>query len=186
MKIILICGAPGSGKSTVAQKLAQQLEISQLIGSDTIREIARSYSTKENTPSLYTSAILYSNDNTLQKDSLIWGFKKQAEDLRSGMLAVIRRSEKENKDLILEGIHPIPGLLNNNFIQVVLTIPSEGQHHKQLLAQGDDRSSYKIDNFKKARAFQDYLIEQAKIAEGHIIENESIYDAVKKIIKIIR
>lgn len=189
MKTILICGAPGTGKSSVAQKLARELGIHQVIGTDTIREVARSYSTKEERPSLYTSAILYSDQAPEGEDKMIWGFHKQAEDVAPGISAVLTRSEKEDKDVIIEGIHPIPQLFseteNKNYIFITLKVTLEEKHLTQLAGQGSERSSYKIENFKKARAFQDYLIQQAEKTNIHVVENESLDQAVQTIKQIV-
>jgi 2-phosphoglycerate kinase len=184
MRIILIVGAPGSGKSTIARRLAEELGIYQLIGTDTIREILRQVIKKTDCPTLHTSAILACENAPPNEDKMVWGFIKQAEDVKPGIKAVLERSIKENKDVIIEGIHPIPGLISDNdFKQIVIKISSEKQHLKQLDAQGTHRSHYKIGNFKKARAFQDFLISEAKKFKATVIENESVENSVKSIIE---
>ncbi|MFH1849074.1 MAG: AAA family ATPase [archaeon] len=60
MIAILIAGAPGTGKSTVAQMLADRLGIHRVIGTDTIREIMRCCISSKKCPVLHTSAILAS------------------------------------------------------------------------------------------------------------------------------
>ncbi|MFC2154448.1 AAA family ATPase [Candidatus Altiarchaeota archaeon] len=183
MNVIFVTGAPGSGKTSVSSELAKELSIHQLIGTDTIREILRNSVSKEDCPTLHTSAILCCDQTPSGEDEMIWGFEKQALDVKPGIEAVVKRSIKEGKDLILEGIHLIPGLVqledeNVSFIHVVLSVASEDQHLKQLTGQGESRSSYKIENFKKARAFQEYLVEKAKEHGALVVDNDSINQIV--------
>lgn len=186
MKAIIICGAPGTGKTTIALGLAQKYGIYQLIGTDTIREIARKYSSKEKTPSLYTSAILFSRQNA----GPLWGFQKQAQDMKEGMTAVLHRSAKEDKDIILEGIHPIPGIFSfshqdSQIFHIVLAVTSEIKHRLQISGQGSHRSEYKIDNFEKARAYQKFLLQQAALFHAVVIENETIESTLEKLSQVL-
>lgn len=180
MKVILITGAPGTGKSTIAMHLAKKMGIYQLIGTDTIREILRKCLPEKNFPSLHTSAILFCDQAPENEDKNIYGFQKQAEDVLVGVQAVIDRSIKENKDLIIEGIHLIPGLVKPKedveIINIVITVEDNDQHMKQLSGQGKNRSAYKIDNLSKARKFQDYLVIKAKENNIKIIVNNQPLD----------
>lgn len=186
IKIIFIAGAPGSGKSTIASLVAKKLGIHQAVSTDAIREILRSAIPKEKCPTLHTSAILACDDAPGGEDKMTWGFEEQARNVLPGIKAIVERSIKEKKDLILEGIHLIPGLVHIHnedtlFRQFVLTVNSEEKHKIQLSGQGDSRSSYKISNFEKARAFQNLLIEKVHENKFIMIENDNIEHVVDMI-----
>ena len=181
---MLIAGAPGSGKSTLALALAKKLGIHQLIGTDTIREVLRSCINADKCPTLHTSAILACDLAPKGSDKMTWGFERQAIDVKPGIDAVIKRAEKEGKDLILEGIHLLPGLykIDDNTLHILLTVPDEEQHLKQLIGQGNSRSTYKVDNFRKARAFQDYLSNKAREHDVLIIKNVTLKKTIDDIV----
>ncbi len=186
MSIIVLVGAPGTGKSTIALALAKQLHIHQSIGTDTIREIMRASIPKDIAPTLHTSAIKAGEYAPPGEDTPIWGFIKQAGDVLPGIQAVVKRATKEKSDLIIEGIHPLPGTLTGeDLIHIVITVPSEEQHITQIAGQGEERSSYKIALFEKARAFQNYLIELAREHDALIVENTTIEETITAIIETL-
>lgn len=186
MKPILIVGAPAVGKSTITNELAKELKIYRLMGSDMIREVIRNVISEDQSPSLHASAIVICDDAPEGEDNMIWGFQKQAEDVRPGINAILKRTKKEGKNLILEGIHPLPGFFNDyELIHIVLTLGDEERHIEQMHGQGVDRSTYKIANIKKARAFQNYLIDEADKHNAHVVENTTIEETVNNIKNII-
>jgi len=188
-RVILVTGSPGSGKSTVAHALAKKLGIYHVIGTDTIREILRACISKEKCPTLHNSAIMLSDLAPHGEDKMIWGFKKQALDVKPGIDAVVKRSIKEGKDIILDGIHLIPGIIEKpkdaQYIHIVLKVTDEERHIKQLTGQAESRSSYKIENLQKARAFQDYLLNMAKENNALVLERTTVEKDVQEILKYL-
>ncbi|MFH1722488.1 MAG: hypothetical protein ABH950_07800 [Candidatus Altiarchaeota archaeon] len=117
----------------------------------------------------------------------IWGFINQAEDLKEGIQSILDRSQRENIDIIIEGIHLIPGIFDlycsRECLHVVINVSSFDQHMSQFQSQGDIRGKYKIDHIKRARAFQDYLVENAEKNGAIIVENQKVDVAVNEIIR---
>lgn len=178
-RIILICGVPGSGKSGIARIIAKKFGVQFIVGTDIVREIVRSYTPKEKLPVLHNSAILSDKYFKNTKDPILSAFIEQSKIVKPGMEAVIRRSIKEGKDLIMEGIHLIPGILeikNVEIVHFVLNIECEKLHKRQLEGQGNHRSWYKIENMEKARHFQKYLVEQARKYNIEIVDKVEYHD----------
>lgn len=53
--IILLCGAPGTGKSTIASLLASRMSVNHILSTDSIRHAMRTFYPKEKYPILYKS-----------------------------------------------------------------------------------------------------------------------------------
>src|SRR2546426_8292267 len=79
--VILIGGATGVGKSTIATQLAARLGIVRVVATDAIREVMRSMFSPELMPTLHTSS--FEADAALREpptgaaDPLIVGFREQ-------------------------------------------------------------------------------------------------------------
>ena len=160
MRIILICGAPGCGKSTFANNLAKEFSIQNVISTDIIRAIMRSCTSKEQFPHLHSSTTSEEYDKTNSN-----GFVEQSKEMRVGIQSVIDRAVKENADLIIEGIHLIPGYFNIpkeiDFRHILIIVQDEEKHKKQITGQGERRAKHKLEKFDKLRTFQDYLLNVA-------------------------
>ncbi|MFH1849075.1 MAG: hypothetical protein ABH879_02715 [archaeon] len=65
----------------------------------------------------------------------------------------------------------------------MLKVSPERQHLEQLRSQDSSRSSYKIENFNRARAFQEYLVSRPG---ANVVENGSVEAAVNAIIGLCR
>src|SRR3990170_5364575 len=115
--IILIGGATGVGKSTVATQLASRLGITRVVSTDAVREILRSAFTPEMFPTLYSSS--FEADKAVRQpiphsgDRLIIGFREQAAAVAVGAQSLISRAIAEGTDLILEGAHLVPGFIES-------------------------------------------------------------------------
>ena len=190
MKVIFIVGAPGSGKSFVAEAIATRLSIPRIVRTDTVREIMRACIQRNDiTETLHRSAILACELAPEGEDANIWGFMQQAKDLVPGIEAALKQAKKEGKDLIIEGIHLLPNLIKIpdgiDFKHICLIVESEEQHKAQILAQGQDRSSYKIDNFFKAHCFQDFLLKQSESTMVKIVNNDNSSNMMDVIIDAV-
>jgi 2-phosphoglycerate kinase len=191
-RVILITGAPGSGKTTIAHDLARKLKTFLVVGTDTIREILRSYISKLDNPVLHTSAVLATRYAPKESNKIIWSYENQTSAIKTGIEAVLRRFCREDKDLILEGVHLIPGMIDLTcagtkgkvkIVQVVLNVTNRKEHIKRLLSQGEIRSACKIAHFNLVRTFQTFLLKKAKENNLLVISNNSIPLTIRKIKK---
>ena len=129
--IILIGGATGVGKSTVATQLAARLGITRIIPTDAIREVMRSMFSEELMPTLHTSSFdadhLVRHPLPRNADPVIIGYREQAAAVAVGAQALVRRAVAENTDLILEGAHLVPGFMDPAEFTGAFVVPV--RHH---------------------------------------------------------
>ena len=173
--IILIGGATGVGKSTIASQLAGRLGITRVVSTDAVREVLRSALTAEMFPTLYESS--FEADKAVRQPiphsavRLIIGFREQAAAVAVGAQALIDRAIKENTDLILEGAHLVPGFLQSVesdeavIVPLLVTVDDEDLHRSHFYWRSRDprpKERY-LHGFKKIRRLQKYMISSALI-----------------------
>ncbi|MGH2818032.1 MAG: hypothetical protein ACRDJS_06180 [Actinomycetota bacterium] len=173
--IILIGGATGVGKSTIATQLATRLGITRVVSTDAVREVLRSSFTKEMFPTLYESS--FNADKAVRQpiphsgDRLIIGFREQAAAVSVGAQSLIDRAIAENTDMILEGAHLVPGFLEKVdsddavIVPLLVTIDDEDLHRGHFYRRDRDtgtRASERyLKAFKKIRKIQKYMVSSA-------------------------
>jgi 2-phosphoglycerate kinase len=174
--IILMGGATGVGKSTVATMLAARLGITRQVSTDIIREVMRSLLAPQLVPSLYSSS--FNAFETLRlplppsTDEVIVGFLEQAAMVWVGIRALIARAVVERTHFIIEGAHVVPGIVDPRFfedayvVQLVLAVHDEGQHRshfeiREVETEGSRPFSRYIESFENIRKIQEYILELA-------------------------
>ena len=98
---ILIAGAIGTGKSTLSRRIAGELGIQHVIGTDVVADILRKILSKDVVPELHsTSYQAYKSLRPIYSsrfDEVILGFENHSKYVNLGVDAVLSRAEKENK-----------------------------------------------------------------------------------------
>jgi 2,3-bisphosphoglycerate-independent phosphoglycerate mutase len=121
--IVLIGGAVGCGKSTIATELAHRLQIVRIQSSDMLREVMRTMIHPRLLPVLHEStytAWTRRQDLTevdevdadpLDEDmeALLEGYQNQSDLVSVASDAVLRRAIRERVSIIVEGVHVQPG-----------------------------------------------------------------------------
>jgi 2-phosphoglycerate kinase len=173
--IILIGGATGVGKSTIATQLATRLGITRVVSTDAVREVLRSSFTREMFPTLYESS--FNADKAVRQpiphsgDRLIIGFREQAAAVAVGAQSLIDRAIAENTDMIIEGAHLVPGFLEKIdsddavIVPLLVTIDDENLHRGHFYRRDRDTgargSERYLKAFKKIRKIQKYMVSSA-------------------------
>ncbi len=110
--VVLIGGATGVGKSTLATQLATRLGIVRVVATDAIREVMRALFSHELMPTLHASS--FEAGSVLReppsKDEVVVGFREQTAAVAVGVQALVERAAMEGTHLIIEGAHVVPGL----------------------------------------------------------------------------
>src|SRR3990172_6573332 len=108
--VVLIGGATGVGKSTIATQLATRLGIVRVVATDAVREVMRAVFSRELMPTLYTSS--YEAGDVLRepppRDAVVVGFREQVSAVAVGLDALLERAAVERMSMIIEGAHVVP------------------------------------------------------------------------------
>ncbi|NJE31253.1 2-phosphoglycerate kinase [Thermococcus sp. 18S1] len=190
---ILLGGATGVGKSTIATELAFRLGIRSVIGTDTIREVMRKIIAPELLPDLHTSSFLAwkAAGRVKGKDSpLIRGFEEQVRHVSVGLKAVLERAHKEGFNTVIEGIHLVPGYveLNDRDFMYVITVGSK----RDLEARFYERARYSkrpaeyyLEHIDSIMEIQDFIVEMAREHRVRVINNVELEHTVDVIMEDI-
>lgn len=177
---ILLGGATGVGKSTIATELAFRLGIRSVIGTDTIREVMRKIIAPELLPDLHTSSFLAWKTVGPVSDGrpLIRGFEEQVRHVAVGINAV------------LEGIHLVPGFVepDERDFMYVITVGSredlEARFYERSLYSARS-AEYYIEHLDSIMEIQEYIVGMAREHGVPVIENVELEKTVGKIMEDI-
>ncbi len=199
--IVLMGGATGVGKSTVATRLAGRLGISQVVATDAVREVMRGIFPAEILPTLHVSSF---EAHTRARapvpedhDPVVAGFRQQAEVVAVGIRKLVERALKEQHDLVLEGVHLIPGMLEEDVerwrnmgavCRVILAVPDSTEHKAHFLArlehQGRRPERY-LSHFGDIRSIHRYLVLQAEAHSIPIVEVGALDASIKSVLDLV-
>jgi 2-phosphoglycerate kinase len=194
--IVLIGGATGVGKSTIATQLATRLGITRVVSTDAVREVLRSALTAEMFPTLYASS--FEADKAVRQpiphsgDRLIIGFREQAAAVAVGTRALITRAIEEGTDLILEGAHLVPGFLEGVeseravIVPLLVMVEDESLHRSHFYRRTRDSlnrpTARYVNNFKKIRSLQKYMVTSALMRGVPVISHYDLDETLSQTI----
>ena len=197
--VILIGSASGIGKSTIAAELAKQLHIKHLIESDFIRAVVRGIIGKEYAPALHSSSYdaykhlrnksRYEDYNELVSS----GFDEHASYVIPALEKIIQRAITDYDDIIIEGVHLVPGLIDTDQFREYANIyffilSSDEESHKERFVKRAiqiQRGGKQLDFFKENRIIHNHLLRQAEKNDVDVIKAESIDKTLDSILAII-
>lgn len=197
--VILIGSASGIGKSTIAAELAKKLSIKHLIESDFIRAVVRGIIGKEYAPALHSSSydaykeIRNKSRYTSYDDLVSAGFDDHAAYVIPALEKIIQRAITDYDDIIIEGVHLVPGLINVEQFQDYANIyffilSSDEESHKERFVKRAvqiHRGGKQLDFFRENRIIHDHLLQQAIENNVNIINSETIEHTLDQILGII-
>ncbi|MFL6043024.1 MAG: hypothetical protein ACJ740_16685 [Gaiellales bacterium] len=177
--VLLIGGATGTGKSTLATELAYRLGISRITSTDAVRQVMRAFFEAALMPALHYSSFEAGEGLRMpmpdpdQGDRALFGFMQQAEQVAVGAAAVVERAIVEGLSTVVEGVHLVPGLVSPEqrpeatVVEVMLAIEDEEAHQSHFVGRdqvaGGARALERyLRNFGEIRRIQDYLVARAE------------------------
>jgi 2-phosphoglycerate kinase len=198
--VILLGGATGVGKSTIATMLAGRLGITRVIPTDAIREVMRSMFSAELFPTLHTSsydtARLVRTPLHQSADPVIIGFREQTAAVAVGAEALIQRAVDEGTNLIVEGAHLVPGFLDLErfagkavVVAMVVTVDDEEAHrshiHKRASEARNRPSERYVELFDNIRKMQRYVKSLALQHGVPIVPSYSLDATLSQVIELV-
>jgi 2-phosphoglycerate kinase len=190
--LILIGGATGTGKSTVATELAYRFGITRVTSTDFIRETMRAFFSRGFMPSIHYSSFEAGDAFPDADDPLEFGFVQQSRNVLVGVRAAMERALHEGWSMVLEGVHLVPGLLGEPVdgavaVSCVLTIDDETEHARHFLARDESArpmSKY-LDRFDEIRRLQGLLVGRALREGVPVIENDDANAAASAVADLV-
>ncbi|HEY2372410.1 MAG TPA: hypothetical protein VGH82_07660 [Gaiellaceae bacterium] len=191
--MILVGGATGTGKSTVATEIAYRLGITRVTSTDFIRQTMRAFFSHEFMPSIHFSSFEAGLAVPDADNPLVAGFLEQSRQVLAGVRASIDRALQEGWSMVLEGVHLVPGLVPSSLegallSSCVLQISDETAHAQHFFTReaGADRPMAKyLDRFGEIRELQHYIVGRAEREDVPVIENESADRATRSVAELV-
>jgi 2-phosphoglycerate kinase len=191
--VILVGGATGTGKSTVATEIAYRLGITRVTSTDFVRQTMRAFFSHEFMPSIHYSSFEAGDGVPDADDPLVTGFLDQSRNVLVGVRASLERALHEGWSMVLEGVHLVPGLLpvleDGALVSAcVLKIEDETAHAQHFFSReaGTERRMDKyLDRFDEIRRLQRFIVDRAEREGIAVIENESADRATAAVAELV-
>jgi 2-phosphoglycerate kinase len=192
--ILLVGGATGPGKSTVATESAYRLGITRVTTTDFIRQTMRAFFSTEFMPSIHFSSFEVGGRDADEPNPLLNGFLEQTRNVLVGVRAAIDRAMEEGWSMVLEGVHLVPGMLPVSIkgalvVQCVLAIEDEVEHASHFSTRGDPEGARApakyLQHLDDIRTIQAHIVERAHKHGVPVIENDGMQQAVTAVIELV-
>lgn len=164
---VLIGGATGVGKSTVAEGLARRLGAVRVVTTDAVREILRGALPPEDVPALHVSS--FEADDA--RAATVTGFFEQVNVVAGGIRSLLERADVEQVDIIVEGVHLVPGAIqlpdrfNALVVPLIIAVDDVGVHRSYLVTRSHDSRrppDRYLDGFEQIRRIQREVMRRAR------------------------
>ena len=195
--IVLVGGATGTGKSTVATEAAYRLGITRVTSTDFVRQTMRAFFSKEFMPSIHYSSFEAAaglREPEQAEDPVIAGFLEQTRNVLVGVRASIERALEEGWSMVLEGVHLVPGMLPRIegalVVQCVLAIDDEEEHSTHFMVRDAGLDGLRphtkyLDRLDDIRRIQDHIVDRAKRHRVPVIGNTDLRAASDAVLELV-
>lgn len=192
--VVLLGGASGVGKSTIATQLARHLGITRVASTDFIRQVLRSVVPDAIAPELSRSS--FELDRGVSQNGAVRHaeFERQAQQVLVGVRATIERAAQEGMSLILEGIHLFPGLIDvrapsdSLVVHVVLTVDDQDDHAQRFAvrAGASQRPAERYEEGLEAiRELHHHVVATARRTGIPAVENRDEDTTVRRVLDLV-
>jgi 2-phosphoglycerate kinase len=198
--LLLVGGATGTGKSTIATEAAHRLGITRVTSTDFIRQTMRAFFSEEFMASIHYSSFeaklaLTRAEEEESGDSAILGFLDQTRNVLVGAQAALERAATEHWSMVLEGVHLVPGMVGTDFpgafvVQCVVAIEDETLHRshfwvREYATEGLRPLEKYLDALPQIRRIQEYIVERAARHDVAVIQNDSLDRAIADVLDLV-
>lgn len=197
--IVLLGGATGAGKSTIATQVANRLGVTRIVSTDAVREVMRSTVSAELLPALHVSSFEAREavPEALRSDvdPLLIGFLRQVATVTVGVRHVVERAVIEQTDIIVEGVHLVPGVMRLPASNEAITVPvmlhvdDPDVHRSHLSGRSQDATSRPqhryMQHFDEIRRIHDYLAERSSAESVPSVRTYSLDQSVSEVTALV-
>jgi 2-phosphoglycerate kinase len=198
--ILLVGGATGTGKSTIATEAAHRLGITRVTSTDFIRQTMRAFFSPAFMPSVHYSSFeaglaLTKAEEDETGDARLLGFLDQTRNVLVGVEAAIDRSLAEGWSMVLEGVHLVPGMVDVDrdhaiVVQCLIAIEDEDLHRSHFWVRDHATEGLRplekyIDGMPEIRMIQSALIERAERCDVPVIMNSTLDQAMGEVLDLV-
>jgi 2-phosphoglycerate kinase len=191
--VLLVGGATGTGKSTIATEAAYRLGITRVTSTDFIRQTMRAFFSPDFMPSLHYSSF-EARVGPDEPEGMLPGFLDQTRNVLVGVRASLDRALHEGWSMVIEGVHLVPGMVppieGPLVVECIVAIEDEQEHlghfHiRDAASEGMRPLDKYVSHFADIRALQDYIVERARRNSVPVVENTSAEQAVGRVIELV-
>ena len=194
--VILISGASGVGKTSVGLVLANQLKISHVASTDAIRQIMRLMISPELMPALHTSSFSAWKHTGAELGGehppVVQAFREQAVRVGVGVRAMIERAVEEHANLVIDGVHLLPDLIDLSaykdqatFIWMILYLDDKKHYAERFEFRSEEatqRSSHHyVENLDAILEIQQHILEVGEAHRIMAVENANFEETVQSL-----
>lgn len=198
--VLLIGGATGTGKSTIATEAAHRLGITRVTSTDFIRQTMRAFFSREFMPSVHYSSFeaglaLTKAEEEETGDPRLLGFLDQTRNVLVGVEAALDRALAEGWSMVLEGVHLVPGMIATRrddaiVVQCLVSIDDEQMHRSNFWVRDSTTDGLRpleryLDGMPEIRLIQEALVERAGRFDVPVIENVTVDQAIGEVLDLV-
>ncbi|MGI5864677.1 MAG: AAA family ATPase [Myxococcales bacterium] len=139
--LLLIGGAPGVGKSTVAQRVAHELGMLRLVDLDVIRDLLRIQSREQDDPMMFRNALnAWDLHGPMSQPTVVAGFQAHIRPLVGAASRLLDNYLRTSKSAIFHGVPLVPSHFaryrNLGVHLVLLAARNEEEYRARLSERG--------------------------------------------------
>jgi 2-phosphoglycerate kinase len=198
--VLLVGGATGTGKSTLATEAAHRLGITRVTSTDFIRQTMRAFFSKEFMPSVHYSSFdaklaLTKAEEEEAGDPILLGFLDQTRNVLVGVEAAVERALEEGWSTVLEGVHLVPGMLRTDYdralvVHCVIATTDEELHRSHFWVRDHATDGLRplekyVEGLPEIRHVQEAILERARRFDVPVIENVAFDEAIGAIMDLV-
>jgi 2-phosphoglycerate kinase len=120
------------------------------------------------------------------------GYRHQAEQVGTGIAAIVQRAAEESQPLMVEGVHVVPSALDGRLrercvvAEALLVISDEELHRGHFGHRGGQRPPERyLRRFDSIRELQNHLAERAAAEGVEVIDNANVDETLGRLMQVV-